>query len=134
MRGVTLPPRGSLQDVILREMVQRERFEEFQKTRFLGQILAAAFGLNNAQYARLEHLLDLSIFHTAYNPSKIQEQMELALLQERKEREKRQKDALLLKKVASYDKNETEDTSEAFKTALDTRHLRGIKNPWEENT
>lgn len=117
---MAVPPRGSIQDVVLQEMVQRERFETYQKQVYLGRMLILLMGSDTAnvpQIARAEELLELAIFQTAYDPREIRKQMEIVNTTMREEREKRLKDARLLAKVASYD--QADETSEdVFRNAI----------------
>lgn len=117
---MAVPPRGSIQDVVLQEMVQRERFEEYQKQLYLGRMLILLMGsdtTNVPQIARAEELLELAIFQTAYDPREIRRQMEIVNTTMREEREKRLRDARLLAKVASYDQ-ENEDETRVFRNTL----------------
>lgn len=110
---MAVPPRGSIQDVVLQEMVQRERFETYQKQVYLGRMLILLMGsatANVPQIARAEELLELAIFQTAYDPREIRRQMEIVNATMKEEREKRLRDARLLAKVASYD--QADETSE----------------------
>jgi hypothetical protein len=115
--------RGSIQDIVLQEMVQRERFEEYQKHLYLGRVLMSLFGnetTNTQQIARAEELLELAIFQTAYDPREIRKQMEIVNAAAQAEREKRLRDARLLAKVASYDAS-NDDSTDAFRNVLNKR-------------
>lgn len=125
-----MPPRGSVQDFVLREMIQRERFEEYQKHLFLGRILAMVFGVDSVQMSRAEELLELAIFQTAYDPREVRKQMEIARTVAQQEREERLRDARLLAKVASYSE-EDEDEGDAFRVVLNKTRLDGVENPWK---
>jgi hypothetical protein len=112
-------------------MVQRERFEEYQKHLYLGRVLATIFGATGAQMARMEEMLELAIFQTAYDPQAIRHQMEVAREVARREREERMRDARLLAKVASYSEQD-EDKSEAFRSALGKKRVSGVEDPWKK--
>lgn len=114
----------------MREMVQRERFEEYQKHIYLGRILAAAFGVTGPSVARAEELLELAIFQTAYDPQEIRHQMEVARDHARQEREERLRDARLLAKVASYSAPDENDEG-AFRAALTKTRFGGVEDPWK---
>lgn len=101
-------------------MVQRERFETYQKQLYLGRMLILLMGsdtTNVPQIARAEELLELAIFQTAYDPREIRKQMEIVNATMREERGKRLRDARLLAKVANYD--QSDETSEvSFRNAI----------------
>lgn len=111
-------------------MVQRERFEEYHKQLYLGRVLATIFSANGAQMARLEEMLELAIFQTAYDPVEIRRQMEAAREIARREREERMRDARLLAKVASYSAPD-ENKSNQFRSALGRKRVAGVENPWK---
>lgn len=111
-------------------MIQRERFEEYQKHIYLGRVLATIFGANGAQMARIEEMLELAIFQTAYDPQEIRRQMETARDVARREREERMRDARLLAKTASYSADE-EDKSGTFRSALGKKRFVGVEDPWK---
>lgn len=107
-------------------MIQRERFEAYQKNVHLGRILARLFGTAGTQLAQLEEVLELAIFQTAYNPHEVRKHMERAQRVAQKGREARLQDARVLSKVAQYDASE-EPNEATFRNAL---RLPGVKNPW----
>jgi hypothetical protein len=113
-------------------MIQRERFEEYQKHLYLGRTMAFLFGgemTNVPQMARAEELLELAIFQTAYDPREIRKQMEIANAVAMAEREERLRDARLLAKVASYDEPD-ENEADAFRAVLSKTRLSGVEDPW----
>lgn len=122
---------------MLQETIQRERFETFQKTTFLGHILAKGLGVDDRLVARLEEALELSIFQTAWDPREIQQQM--AQLQDtlRREREARLADARLMAKVDSYtvyDEDEEDRTGEQFEALVGSnQRFRGEADPWRKS-
>lgn len=134
MRGVRLPPRGSVQDRVLQETIQRERFETYQKTTYLGQILVAGLGVDRRIADRLEEALELAVFQTAWNPREIQQQM--AQLQDalRREREARLADARLMAKVDSYtvyDEDEEKEDASLFESSMGQQRFQGAADPWK---
>ncbi len=114
-------------------MIQRERFEEYQKHIYLGRTLMLLLGSDVKhvpQLARAEELLELAIFQTAYDLTSIRQQMETARNAAMAARNERLRDAELLAKVASYgEPDETE--ADAFKVVLSKTRLHGVENPWE---
>jgi len=121
-------------------MVQRERYETYQKSIFMGRIMAMSFGVAPMQLARVEEMLELAIFHTAYDPRQIQAQMEQAHARILEERNARLRDARLLRNVAKLSEDDQSQDSETFKTAFkkDTKieanarmMTAGITQPWK---
>lgn len=113
-------------------MIQRERFEEYQKHLYLGRTFTLLFGSemsDTSQMARAEELLELAIFQTAYDPREVRRQMERAQALASAKREERLRDARLLAKVASYSESEEND-ADAFKVALSKTRFDGVKDPW----
>jgi hypothetical protein len=120
-------------------MVQRERYETYQKSIFMGRIMAMSFGVAPSQLARAEEMLELAIFHTAYDPRQIQAQMEQAHARILEERNMRLRDARLLQSVARLSEDDRSQDSETFKTSFkkDTKieanikaMTTGITQPW----
>jgi len=132
VRGVQVPPRGSLQDKVLQETIQRERYKDFQQHVFLGRIFAQAFGVDERQLARAEEALELAVFQTAYDPVQIGESMRRVQTALRLEREEQLQDARMMARVASYT---VEDDAEgaAFPTdSVASRRSEGVQKPWVE--
>lgn len=126
-----MPPRGSVQDTVLREMVQRERYEEFEKFAFIGRMIGVALHVPDKVAAHLEDLLSLAIFQTAYDPGEIQRQLQETRERIEKEREVRLREAKLLAKVASYSEDVEDEAQEAFKRHLQgTTRFHGVRDPW----
>lgn len=115
-------------------MIQRERFEEYQKHLYLGRTLALVLGgemTNVPQMTRAEELLELAIFQTAYDPREVRRQMEIARDVAMAEREERLRDARLLAKVASYGEPD-ENEADAFRAVLSKTRLAGVEDPWSD--
>lgn len=128
-----MPPRGSVQDTVLREMVQRERYEEFEKFAFIGRMLGSALHVPAKVMAHLEDVMSLAIFQTAYDPSEIQRQLQETRERITKEREVRLREAKLLAKVASYSEDTEDEAQEAFKRHLQgTSRFGGVTDPWRD--
>lgn len=117
-RGVSLSPRGSVQDLVLQEVVQRERFEDYQKHMFLGTIMAGIFGINQQVFTKARELLELAIFQTAYDPQAIRAHMQQAKDMAQREEQRRLRDARLLARTARYSEDETVDANEKFRGAV----------------
>jgi hypothetical protein len=118
---------------VLQETVQRERFETFQKTTFLGQILAMGLGVDTRLVGRLEEALELAIFQTAWDPREIKQQMANLQNALRREREARLADARLMAKVDSYtvyDEDDEEDAS-MFEASVGRKQFQGAADPWK---
>jgi hypothetical protein len=131
-----LPARGSVQDRVLQETIQRERFESFQKTTFLGHILAKGLGVDSAIVDRLEEALELAIFQTAWDPREIEQQMAQMQARLRQEREARLADARLMAKVDSYtvyDDDEDAEDADLFESAVGRRQFKGTASPWSKD-
>lgn len=127
-----MPPRGSVQDTVLREMIQRERFEEFEKFAFIGRMVGIALHVPAKTMAHLEDVLSLAVFQTAYDPGEIQHQLQETRERIAKEREARMREAKLLAKVASYSEDVEDEAQEAFKRHLQgTTRFHGVTNPWD---
>lgn len=127
-----MPPRGSVQDVVLREMIERERYEEFEKFAFIGRIISSAMQLNARVLARFEELLSLAVFQTAYDPQQIQQQIQQTRERMEREREARLREAKLLAKVASYSEDIEDEAQEAFQRHIKgTSRFQGVTSPWQ---
>lgn len=66
-----LPPRGSLQDRIVCEMLHRMRRRRLAEVSFLGRIMASATVLPEGQYRFLVELLSMEIFQENYTSSNL---------------------------------------------------------------
>jgi hypothetical protein len=120
-----------LQDRVLQETIQRERYKEFQQHTFLGRILASIFGMDTRQLARAEEALELAVFQTAYDPTQIRESMQRVQAAMRLEREEKLRDARIMSRVASY--TEPDDEAGEFPTGGVTQtRFSGVKKPWTE--
>ena len=142
-----LPPRGSVQDVVLREVVNRERFEEYTKYNFLGQIMAVTQRMPHDLFKRAQESLRLAIFQTAYDPEAVQERLEEIRRITEEERDARLRDARLLASVermtAKDEEEESRQNADAFTSSLSHRSSDkssrkisskipgGIRDPWK---
>jgi len=142
-RGVQLSPRGSVQDVVLREVVYRERFEEYTKYNFLGQILALAQRVPYDFFKQAQEKLKLAIFQTAYDPEAMQQRLEEVRRVTAEEYEARRRDARLLASVEEMtekdDEEEKKNEAATFTSSLARRRtpntplphsFGGVTNPW----
>lgn len=121
-----------MQDRVLTEIIQRERFEEYTKTAHAGRILASLFSLRPEALRYMEELLELAIFQTAYDPVAVREQLQRAQFAARTHRDARERDARLMRQVASY--SEDVEDEKTF-TQADLRHNRVVpvtRNPWRK--
>jgi len=66
-----LPPRGSLQDRIVCEMLHRMRRRRLAEVSFLGRIMASATVLPEGQYRFLVEMLSMEIFQENYTSSNL---------------------------------------------------------------
>ena len=129
-RGVRLPPRGSVQDRILVEVIQRERFEEFQKAAYLGRVLGLLWGADPQALRRAEEALEFAIYQTAWDPEHVRQHLENARSVAHQQREERLRDAHLLDRVARYSDDDGDDLSFP---AANTKHpkLAGVTDAWK---
>lgn len=67
-----LPPRGSLQDRIVCEMLFRMRRRRMAEVTFIGRILAASTLLPENQYQFLADMLAMEVFQENYTPKTVQ--------------------------------------------------------------
>lgn len=127
-----------MQDFVLREVVLRERFEEYHKTVFLGKVLGAIFGIDSRVLRSLEESLELAVYQTAYDPEEIRMYMEKARAQAAEERERRLRDARLLAQVASYSEDaDAKDSDSVFLNTLSYTRATppaaaGPTDPWKK--
>lgn len=120
-------------DKVLQEVVQRERFETYHRSVYLGRVIAAFFGLNMNKLAQLEQLLDLAIFQTAFNPREIQRQMEAAHEAAQGAREARLRDARLLERTARYsdiDVRRSVEEEKLMESMYTQGATKGVSDPW----
>jgi len=108
----------------LREVVQRERFETFQKNAHLGRVIAMAFGIPREDLMRLEDMLDLAVYQTAYDPEAIQRRLAEARRAAKEFRTERESTAATLARTASY--------TEPLEAPPPTRFIKrkGVPEPW----
>ncbi|MAG64680.1 MAG: hypothetical protein CMK74_02230 [Pseudomonadales bacterium] len=96
-------------------------------------MLAAIFGMESKTLAHLEHLLDLSIFQTAFDPREIQRQIESVRDAAIAAREVRMRDARLLEKVAGYSEENLSDAAEE-ESLMESEYTDGVtpgsRDPW----
>ena len=110
-RGVALSPRGSARDILLQEVVRRERNEKFSLVSILTTLVGRATGFNAAQIDGMLDLYTLELFQSGYNPSAA-----TSLREARKSRlNKVTQDRKLLEKVERFTAPETEFEKKAKK-------------------
>ena len=97
-RGVQLAPRGSSKDVILQEVVRRERNEKFSLVSMLANLIGKIAGFSPVQIEGMIDLYTLELYQEGYRPSVV-----AALRNARtKRRQKSTKDNKLLEKVEKF--------------------------------
>lgn len=112
------------------EVVQRERFEEFQKSAYLGRLLGGMFGVDERVLRKAEELLEFAVYQTAWNPEQIRQRLATARRVAQQQREARLRDARLMDRVASYSADdETESEFLAGKTSR--TKTPGVAAPWK---
>lgn len=113
-------------------MIQRERFEEFQKTAYLGRVLGLLWGAEPDALRRAEEVLEFAIYQTAWDPEHIRHHLENARRVAQQQREERLRDAHLLDRVASYSDNDDDDLSFP---AADRRQAKraGMTDVWKRS-
>jgi glycyl-tRNA synthetase (class II) len=127
--------------------VNRERFEEFTKYNFLGQIMAVAQRVPYDLFKRAQESLRLAIFQTAYDPEAVRERLEEVRRVTEEEREERLRDARLLASVermtAKDEEEESKQNADAFTSSLSRRNRvptstkisskipEGVRDPWK---
>jgi hypothetical protein len=121
-----------VQDRILTEVIQRERFEEFQKTAYLGRVLGLLWGADPEALRRAEEVLEFAIYQTAWDPEHIRRHLENARRVAHQQREERLRDAHLLDRVASYSADDDDDLSFP---AADRRQPKraGVTDVWKRS-
>lgn len=114
------------------EVVQRERFEEFQKAAYLGRVLGLLWGAEPQAIRRAEEALEFAIYQTAWDPEHIRHHLESARKVAHQQREERLRDARLLDRVASYSVDDDDDLS--FPAADSKRFKRqGVAKVWDDD-
>ena len=114
------------------EVIQRERFEEFQKTAHLGRLLTILMGGSPQGLQRAEEELELAIYQTAWNPGHVRDRIHRAQQVADAQREERLRDARLLDKVASYGVDDAERPGGVSFPAANTKRpkLPGAPVAW----
>lgn len=113
------------------EVVQRERFEEFQKTVHLSRVLGLLWGADPKALRRAEEALELAIYQTAWDPEAVRRHLQAAREVADKQREERLRDARLMDRVASYSDDFDDDVS--FPAAGTQRSQRvGVADIWKK--
>ena len=110
-------------------MIQRERFEEFQKATYLGRVLGLLWGADPDRLRRAEETLEFAIYQTAWDPEAVRSHLQEARAVANKQREERLRDARLMDRVASYSDDFDDDVS--FPAANTERDQRvGVADAW----
>jgi hypothetical protein len=116
----------------LTEVIQRERFEEFQKAAYLGRVLGLLWGAEPHALRRAEEALEFAIYQTAWDPEHVRRHLENARKVAHQQREERLRDAHLLDRVASYSDDGDDDLS--FSAASTQPVIRaGVTDVWKKN-
>ena len=114
------------------EVIQRERFEEFQKAAYLGRVLGLLWGAQPDQLRRAEEALEFAIYQTAWDPEAVRQHLQDARVVAERERDERLRDARLMDRVATYSDDLDED-DEMFMSSKTRRAPRqGVPNAWEK--
>jgi hypothetical protein len=114
------------------EVVQRERFEEFQKATYLGRVLGILWGADPASIRRAEETLEFAIYQTAYDPETVRKRLQTAREVAHRQREERLRDAHLMDRVASYS-DDLDDDDLSFPAANTPRDRRvGVTDVWKK--
>jgi hypothetical protein len=120
-----------VQDRILVEVIQRERFEEFQKAAYLGRVLGLLWGADPEQLRRAEEMLEFAIYQTAWDPEVVRSHLQEARTVAHRQREERLRDARLMDRVASY--SDDLDNDLPLPSADSRRDRRaGITDVWKK--
>jgi len=64
-----MPPRGSVQDLIASEMVQRERRREIASQQYVARLLQAGLGISDKIFSVWTDLYSLEVFQDNYSPT-----------------------------------------------------------------
>ena len=70
-RGVSLPPRGSVQDDMLHEVERRNRNLRLAELRFMGRLVARGLDVPEAEVEAMLDLYTLELFQDFYRPQLI---------------------------------------------------------------
>jgi len=115
------------------EVIQRERFEEFQKATYLGRVLGVLWGADPARIRRAEEALEFAIYQTAWDPEAVRSHLLQARAVADKQREERLRDARLMDRVASYSDDFDDDVS--FPAASSKHNQRvGVADAWKKES
>ena len=121
-----------MQDRILVEVIQRERFEEFQKAAYLGRVLGLLWGADPARLRRAEEALELAIYQTAWDPEAVRSHLQAAREVATRQREERLRDAHLMDRVASYSDDVDDDLPVPSPTTRRNVHT-GVSDAWKKS-
>ena len=120
-----------MQDRILVEVIQRERFEEFQKAAYLGRVLGVLWGVDPARLYRAEEALEFAIYQTAWDPEAVRSHLQEARTVAMRQREERLRDARTMDRVASYSDGLDDDIP--LPSAASRRDRRvGVTDAWKK--
>jgi hypothetical protein len=70
-RGVSLAPRGSARDEVVREALRRERAERFARVELFARLLSAGLGIADERVASLLDAYRLELSQDRYRPAAI---------------------------------------------------------------
>lgn len=113
------------------EVIQRERFEEFQKTVHLSRVLGLLWGADPKALRRAEEALELAIYQTAWDPDAVRRHLEESRDAADRQREERLRDARLMDRVASYSDDFDDDLSFPAAGAKRSQHV-GVADVWKK--
>ena len=100
-----------MQDRILRETIERERYADYRKQTYLGRtMLLALHGSQPHLFTALEEELSLAVFQTAFDPAAVEQRLAGIQQLARQRRDAVLRDARMLARVASY--SETDEDQE----------------------
>jgi hypothetical protein len=115
------------------EVVQRERYEEFQKTAHLGRVLGLLLGADPEGLRRAEETLEFAIYQTAWDPEAVRQHLQAARGAAERQREARLRDARLMDRVAGYSDDGDDDVAFSAADSLsDRRPTPGVTNAWKK--
>lgn len=83
------------------ELIQRERFEEFQKASHTARLLGILLGADVEALAHAEENLEFAVYQTAWNPTILREKLRESHLVIAKQRQEREADEALLRSAAN---------------------------------
>ena len=83
------------------ELIQRERFEEFQKASHTARLLGILLGADAEALAHAEENLEFAVYQTAWNPTILREKLRESHLAIAKQRQEREADEALLRSAAN---------------------------------